>query len=1346
MQNLPCYHSGSSVKYRKVKIAECNTCPFNKWLFIIWISFAFLLATPGEACYAQAPGSGISAAFIKGADSIKTTGMYFNVLKVINHGSKSITGEVTFNGPENWDIIAFSMQTTIAPGDSALIPVRLSPDKNAIGGTAYILSGTFKSPAAQTTANTYITLPANSKWDFSINKSSVYFTGMSPFATFQIHLSNKGNTNELIRLQFDMGKLLRLPESNSHEFIRYVSLPAFKDTIITHDVSYRSDLSHTDRTRYERNWKESSLRATATSESDRKSAVVMFNKLNSSLFNQRDQNDSPLNIDYQLNNLMSSQDPTSNLRVFGSVLYPKNREIQYYAGVTNFNNDFSNLSGFDVNQQLQYSLRYTDPRNAIELGYNIYGGNLHTLNGRGLMGSYQLNKKSTFSYTLTQNPFTNNAGGHVGFSTALGKLRVNTSLIHEENLLGNYSASSVSAGVGFRLLKYHSFNLQLLGSEATYHQPGRDTTLMGFSYRVNYNLQYKKFELRASGLNSANNYIKNSGLQQYYLDSKYTLNSRTLFILYGNRHYYATTRYPYNFDNPVSFNSSDYLRLTTSISSGNITYQVGPDYNGSMRQFYNPLKGYQSQYTTYQPGLWGAVSIRFAENKTITPNATVSNLRFRYSSQDPEMPAYSHDKDIYYSAGINYFDNVWRLSAYYTSGSTSDLYRSIQINTQPIVTKSIQFRPSYENYIFNQKARLGLYLNYAYYMPSGRENTSYNFRYDHFLNKGWSVSASGFLYTNSINDPDVGRISTKDLNFILGVRKSFNLQQPRLKYYTLKAVFFNDLDGDLVKSNNEPPVSNVLVKIEKNREASNTPAYLPETELISDVNGEIYIQNLPKDNYLMQFTPLVNLKSLYFLHGETQNYSNEKNRVLYIPLAESYKIKGKIILVRDENSSEGKIELGGIRVTAVGQKGETFSALTDNFGAYVLNVPNASTFKVKVNNVFGEHFRIAADEMDVQFTQNKTVSLDFTFIESKRGIVFDGGELFSFGSFRQRTENPASMPEAGHGVEATGNVPATYAIQLATSKTYRDPAFFKNKFKLKGDVVYSENRGEYTYFTGDYKTREEARAAIVKMGVTGGIPVVVDLSSLQTAKSSESTRNVAAVKDAPAVTNQPQTTVAPVARPAAQQTNTQPARQSDATHAQPLPGNAAQATAAPVRQNEATRQGATAVQNDIRPVIQPANPEQNVNPGANAGMAIKQGNVPAKAETIAGQAPAATTTRPAVNPASARVPAQPTVANQQQKTLQTNTPVTVKPKDDSMPAYDNDKPYTVQLDVLTTFRDPSHYKTKYGLKEDVLYLEKDGEFRYYLGSYATLDEARAAIARYGLSGYIVQIDRSQLKK
>jgi hypothetical protein len=243
-----------------------------------------------------------------------------------------------------------------------------------------------------------------------------------------------------------------------------------------------------------------------------------------------------------------------------------------------------------------------------------------------------------------------------------------------------------------------------------------------------------------------------------------------------------------------------------SYYTGNVIFQVGPNYNSSIR---NIISGtYLSEYQTYQPGVWTSATIKINGYRSISPNLTISNIWFRFNTTDPGLTNYNLDKNLTYSVGLNYYDPNWRVYAYYTSGSTSDLYRSIQIDDKPTLSSSIQFRPYYENYFFNRKLKLSAYINYTYYMPSGRENIMYNVRYDHFLKNGWNLNVSAFMFTN-VRVVDEGRVSTKDMNLMVGVTKAFNIQQPRQKYHDIKLRFFNDLDGNRIKTDNEPPVSDI---------------------------------------------------------------------------------------------------------------------------------------------------------------------------------------------------------------------------------------------------------------------------------------------------------------------------------------------------------------------------------------------------------------------------------------------------------------------------------------------------------------------------------------------------------
>jgi len=251
---------------------------------ILWISCSFLFSNFNSACYAQDSGFNIEMRFVKSNDSIKSTDLYFNVLTICNSSSKKITGNLTFNIPEDWKIISFpTEQTVILPGDTVFVPIRISPKSNAIGGIAYIIKASFRTSKQLISANTYLTLPSLIKWEMTTNRTTAYITESSPKTFFEIKLTNKGNTNELIKLKLDAGKLLSFSENSVNNMVEYVNLKAFTDTTILHSVFIQNKLSFAEKIRYENNWKESAIKVTAESEKNglrREIFVCLFSDVN----------------------------------------------------------------------------------------------------------------------------------------------------------------------------------------------------------------------------------------------------------------------------------------------------------------------------------------------------------------------------------------------------------------------------------------------------------------------------------------------------------------------------------------------------------------------------------------------------------------------------------------------------------------------------------------------------------------------------------------------------------------------------------------------------------------------------------------------------------------------------------------------------------------------------------------------------------------------------------------------------------------------------------------------------------------------------------------------------------
>jgi hypothetical protein len=68
---------------------------------------------------------------------------------------------------------------------------------------------------------------------------------------------------------------------------------------------------------------------------------------------------------------------------------------------------------------------------------------------------------------------------------------------------------------------------------------------------------------------------------------------------------------------------------------------------------------------------------------------------------------------------------------------------------------------------------------------------------------------------------------------------------------------------------------------------------------------------------------------------------------------------------------------------------------------------------------------------------------------------------------------------------AAGQTGMVYCIQIAASKTFIDPADYKNKFKLTDEVLYFQKDGWFKYVTGQFATSKEATAKMTQLGING---------------------------------------------------------------------------------------------------------------------------------------------------------------------------------------------------------------------------------------------------------------------
>ena len=433
-------------------------------------------------------------------------------------------------------------------------------------------------------------------------------------------------------------------------------------------------------------------------------------------------------------------------------------------------------------------------------------------------------------------------------------------------------------------------------------------------------------------------------------------------------------------------------------------------YNGNEQNNYNATNNFTNIYSNRLKACFLNVKHKISSQKSISANISIGyRNNYNISFTNSNYPVIK--REVFNSIiSANYFNKFFNInfgSSYepYYFNSGNGIYTKIE-------TQSIFIRPKYERYYLDRTVLLSIFGNYYLQLPSNSENISINPRIDWLFKNGLTANARLNINQNSTRNPETGVKSVfRNINLILGITKSFDLDQPRSKYYNLKVICYHDINGNKIREENEPFIPNILVgiknKINNNSQTEEEQSNFSEIELMTNINGEINYINMPFGNYLLNFLPVVNLKDLICANGAEQDLYMNSNYNLYVPYSLSYRVKGYVKLNRDTLSSLGKISLKGVRITAKGNKGEEFAALTDENGFYAIDIKNAGQYLVKVNNVFGDKFLINYDEQMVDFNGLKLFELDFVFNETKRKVNFSNSEGYKFKFGENNTDNNA---------------------------------------------------------------------------------------------------------------------------------------------------------------------------------------------------------------------------------------------------------------------------------------------------------------------------------------------------
>lgn len=948
----------------------------------------------------------IVMSFLKYKISQSVDSSIFNVLKIINYKKNKFEGLIETKLPEGWHGIGLpSGNVSIESGDSLFIPFRLIMPNKVYGGQAYVITTFLKSNKDKYFGTFFIDVPVKSDWFLKVNSNTIYFNELYDLKDFKVLLSNRGNVSELIKLTFEAGKLLNLIGFNELNNFVYIDIPAGTDTILNYNVSYKKDLDNNEN--YPVNIeRETTLRIIASC-GKTKRETIQFRKVRSYFVLQKNQSESPLNLNLQVGNLLSSSRPFIFGNVYGSILFTKKRELSYLIGIQNqiLNTPNNNLGSYI--QSLPLRINYKEPKYNISIGNlalnNSFGGIL----GTGFVTELNLVKNNIFKIGAVKNLSPNsNSGLMIDHQISIiKKVKLNTNILYINNLFPNNKNNTFMGNIGsvYSFLKHHSFN-GIIGISRVKYFDGigqglnsNDTTIIGINYRLSYLASWDKLKIsfltskNLSGFLSKNIYYEANGLYELSKSKKIK------FIL--NRNILNSSSSPQTFLLSNNKAQIDFIRLSYSSIFRTIFYETGLMYNGNEQNNYNAFNNFNNIYSNRLKAGFLNVKYKISSQKSISANISIgyrNNYNISYTNFNYPIIKREVFNSVISANYLNKFFSVNFGSSYepFYFNSGNGIYTKIE-------TQSIFIRPKYERYYLDRTVLLSIFGNYFLQLPSNSENISINPRIDWSFKNGLTANARININQNSTRNSETGVKSVfRSINLILGLTKSFDLDQPRSKYYNLKVICYHDINGNKIREENEPFIPNILVGIKNNfnnnSQKEEVENNFSELELMTNINGEINYINMPFGDYILNFLPVVNLKDLICANGTEQNLYLNSNYNLYVPYSLSYRVKGYVKLNRDELSSFGKISLKGLRITAKGSNGEEYAVLTDENGFYAIDVKNAGQYLVKVNNVFGNNFLINYDEQMVDFNGIKLFELDFVFDEIKRKVNFSNSEGYKF--------------------------------------------------------------------------------------------------------------------------------------------------------------------------------------------------------------------------------------------------------------------------------------------------------------------------------------------------------------
>lgn len=926
----------------------------------------------------------IDIKFVKHSVEASKGKTIFNVVKVINQSSQPQTFTFQLTVPSGWQVLGYEKQElTLPPLDSTLIPVRVAVGGNVRGDIGYSIIAAISDSRGNLIKNEYSFVKVPREVDLKVKFLTrfEYLDQQTGYAPIKVKIENRGNREELVSINLEADNYLGIGNARLKNYIQDINIAPFTDSTVIFDVYLDKEIE-TSRDLFKLNIQaktiDSAFRATS-----------WLKNLSYSYTNYIPESRRVLIAELFARGLFSNYaKPAYASIIQGNILFRKQREIYFF-----YNNDNTT----PAENLYRYNRMWVGYRNGK---YFIQAGDINksiesSLYGRGGSAGISI-KKFRFEAIATQrvlNP-QNNFGAELEFSPSQN-YGFKLGGVYTESLNENFT--STIGLTGFRLAPIKKLKL---GYDIAYNQVefGRpnDTVFnkvaLGHTAYVNFNTRKLNASVRfKSGqpfLNSSFN-----GRSELMSQFIYTFNDKNNIQYYAidNRNSPGDYRTYHLVKQPFT-NFHKQLVTWGYFPNNRIHFFTGPGFEVNSSDIFPVIRRGQDYFSTLVYNY--NVGFRFKGEK---PGSSLTAQVFTGFVNVIHKPIYFVDSTFsipptrakfnYQYFSLNLRQPRWGFQAMYTNGPRS-VYEQFSWYYASRPNRLLRVMPYFDSFIYKEMLRLQINISYSNDLVSKSSYSNITSQIFWYLPKDWQLRFLNVYTIQSRVTPTEAVERFQNMYFEASVRKEFGIQQPYLRFHTLKLVFFKDFNGNRIMNENEPGIKNVLVNIQRVDSEAMEYADFTSGELLSNQYGEVVYENIPAGIYELSYNPVGNEAGTFSKADIDINFTLNKDMTLYIPFVEKNKVFGRVILNRSKLSGLGKVDVSNVRVTATDSRGNTYSTLTDKNGEFVIYAPVTDEYIVNINNIYYQDFDLRQNNFRVQFNGYKQFEVNFVFDEKIRRINF----------------------------------------------------------------------------------------------------------------------------------------------------------------------------------------------------------------------------------------------------------------------------------------------------------------------------------------------------------------------